>query len=53
MPAISQEVEMGELWIKVSTGKKLARPHLNKMGMVVHICENPSYKGGIGRKIVV
>jgi hypothetical protein len=40
-------------WFKASLGKKLVRPiSINKPGMMVHIC-NPSYMGGIHRRIVV
>jgi hypothetical protein len=51
IPAISAilEGEMG--MIKASPSKKLARPiSTNKLGMVMNIC-NPSYAGGIGRRL--
>jgi hypothetical protein len=41
------------LWFKASPGKGLARPYLDQQAEVeLHACD-PSYKGGIGRRIVV
>jgi hypothetical protein len=41
------------LWFKASPGKKLATIiSTNKLGIVSHTC-NPSYTGGVGRRIVV
>jgi hypothetical protein len=43
---------LGGWWFKVSPGKKLARPYLNKLGTVAYAC-NPSNTGGTGRRIMV
>jgi hypothetical protein len=49
---LSQEAEIGRILDQDHPGKKV-RPHLNnKLGMVVHI-HDPSYIGGIGKRIVV
>jgi hypothetical protein len=42
-----QEAEIGKIMVKGSSGKKFARQLLNKLGVVVHVC-NPYYTGSTG-----
>jgi hypothetical protein len=44
---------LGGLQFKTCHGKKLVRPiSMNKLSMVVHSCD-PSYSGGMDRRIAV
>jgi hypothetical protein len=55
MPIIpaTLEVEIKRTIVQVQQEKKLARPYLNKLNRCSCTKYNPSYSGGIGRKIAV
>jgi hypothetical protein len=38
------EIEQRSTWVK-----KLATPHLNKPGVIAHVC-NPAYAGSMGKR---
>jgi hypothetical protein len=40
---------LGGSWFAFSLGKKLVRPHLNKLGIVADTC-HPNYSGGRNRR---
>jgi hypothetical protein len=52
MPVIppTQEVKIRRISLRLDLAKNYRDPHLNEQAR--HIC-NPSYMGGIGRRIVV